>query len=329
MTSPIVAIRCTAYNHEAYIRDALEGFVMQKTNFPFVAIVHDDASTDGTAAIIREYAEKYPDIIKPIFENENQYSKGDGSFTRIMDDALKSTGAKYIAMCEGDDYWIDPLKLQKQVDFLESHPDYSMCTSNILIEDKSRKKSPSTWNTKSDENLSIRNIILNGGLYIGTGSILMRAAQYYDRPMAVKALHIGDYPLQIYMASVGNVKNLKDITCVYRYMSEGSWTQKNINARNSTNWLNQYFVKEQNLLDTMDKVTNHKYHKYFKERSSIFRFECFSLLKPSLAKKAILRNPMTIFRRFSLKLIIFVLLPPSIQKMIFNHKKRNNSNQYA
>ena len=120
-TSPLmVTIRCVTYNHEPYIRECLEGFVMQKTNFRFEAIVHDDASTDGTANIIREYAEKYPDIIKPIFETENQYSKRDGSLRRIMNSHMKG---KYIAMCEGDDCWIDPYKLQKQVDYLESHPE--------------------------------------------------------------------------------------------------------------------------------------------------------------------------------------------------------------
>ena len=123
-TRPLmVSIRCITYNHEPYIRQCLDGFVMQKTNFRFEAIAHDDASTDGTADIIREYAEKYPDIIKPIFEKENQYSKHDGSLVRIMDEACKG---KYIAICEGDDYWIDSLKLQKQVDFLEANPDYGM-----------------------------------------------------------------------------------------------------------------------------------------------------------------------------------------------------------
>ena len=123
---PLVAIKCLVYNHEPYLRDCLEGFVMQQTNFPFVAIVHDDASTDGSAAIIREYEEKYPNIIKPIYETENQYSKRDGSLGRIMNAAVDATGAKYVAMCEGDDYWTDPLKLQKQVDFLESHIDYGL-----------------------------------------------------------------------------------------------------------------------------------------------------------------------------------------------------------
>ncbi len=125
-TQPLVAIKCFVYNHEPYLRDCLEGFVMQQTEFPFVAIVHDDASTDKSADIIREYAANYPDIIKPIYETENQYSKSDGSLGRIMNAAVDATGAKYIAMCEGDDYWTDPRKLQKQVDFLETHPDYSM-----------------------------------------------------------------------------------------------------------------------------------------------------------------------------------------------------------
>ena len=129
---PLLAIRCLVYNHESYLRDCLEGFVMQKTNFCFVAIVHDDASTDKSSDIIREYAEKYPNIIKPIFEKENQYSKHDGSLKKIMDAFISATGAKYVAMCEGDDYWTDPYKLQKQVDYMETHPDCSCYAHNSL-----------------------------------------------------------------------------------------------------------------------------------------------------------------------------------------------------
>ena len=116
----LVSIRCAVYNHEPYIRQCLDGFVMQKTNFRFEAIVHDDASTDNSASIIREYAGKYPDIIRPIYETENQFSKKDGSLMRIITEACHG---KYYASCEGDDYWTDPLKLQKQVDYMESHPE--------------------------------------------------------------------------------------------------------------------------------------------------------------------------------------------------------------
>ena len=129
---PLVAIHCFVYNHEPYLRDCLEGFVMQQTNFTFVAIVHDDASTDGSAAIIREYEEKYPHIFKPIYETENQYSKRDGSIDRIMNEAIEATGAKYVAMCEGDDYWTDPYKLQKQVSYMEEHPECALVYTCLL-----------------------------------------------------------------------------------------------------------------------------------------------------------------------------------------------------
>ena len=132
----MVTIRCITYNHAPYIRQCLEGFVMQKTNFRFEAIVHDDASTDGTADIIREYAEKYPNIIKPIYETENQYSKHDGSIRRILNE---HTHGKYVASCEGDDYWIDPLKLQKQVDLLESNPSISLCCGGYISKQKGMK----------------------------------------------------------------------------------------------------------------------------------------------------------------------------------------------
>ena len=131
---PLVSIRCLVYNHEPYLRQCLDGFVMQQTTFPFEAIVHDDASTDGSAAIIREYAEKYPHIIKPIYEAENQWGKG--TIGKTMDAAMHPN-SKYIALCEGDDYWTDPLKLQKQIDILQKHQDCTIvfCKVNTVSKD--------------------------------------------------------------------------------------------------------------------------------------------------------------------------------------------------
>lgn len=133
---PLVAIYCLVYNHEPYLRDCFEGFLMQQTNFPFVVIVHDDASTDNSASIIREYDTKYLQIFKPIYEKENQYSKHNGCVEKIMYDAILASGAKYVAMCDGDDYWTDPLKLQKQVDFLEQNTNYVLCCHryNVICE---------------------------------------------------------------------------------------------------------------------------------------------------------------------------------------------------
>ena len=137
MSTPLVAIKCTVYNHEPYLRECLDGFVMQQTDFPFVAIVHDDASTDKSADIIREYAEKYPDIIKAYYETENQYSKG--TLSKVMNEAVDATGAKYIALCEGDDYWTDPKKLQKQVDILEKDDSLMAVVTDTAIVDAQSK----------------------------------------------------------------------------------------------------------------------------------------------------------------------------------------------
>lgn len=123
-----VTVWCLAYNHEKYIRQTLEGFVAQKATFSFEVIIHDDASTDGTQAIIKEYTEKYPHIIKPIFQTENQYSK---EVDLLHAFGLPKAKGRYIAFCEGDDYWCDSEKLQKQYEALEDHPEIPMCVARV------------------------------------------------------------------------------------------------------------------------------------------------------------------------------------------------------
>ncbi len=124
---PLVSICTLIYNHEQFLPQYFKGILMQNTNFNFEVLIHDDASTDNSSKIIRKYQKEYPSIFKPIIQTENQYSQG-------VDINLKynfsRAQGKYIALCEGDDYWTDPLKLQKQVDFLESHPEYNLYCSN-------------------------------------------------------------------------------------------------------------------------------------------------------------------------------------------------------
>ena len=208
----MVTIRCIAYNQEKYIRDCLEGFVMQKTNFRFEAIVHDDASTDGTAAIIKEYAEKFPDIIKPILETENQYSKHDGSLQKIMD---KACNGKYVAYCEGDDYWIDPLKLQKQVDFMENHPDFSLCGTNGLILWEEQIQRPSYFNNElQSKEVSFREVISKW--YFPTAGLLCRKEVLESYPEWTYKIYSGDLTLVLMAAYLGKIYYLSDYTCVYR-----------------------------------------------------------------------------------------------------------------
>ena len=132
MSKPLVSIICPTYNHESFIREALDGFVMQKTNFPFEIIVHDDASTDSTAQIVKEYEVEYPHLFNNIYQTVNQFSIEVMSVTKIL---LNAASGKYIACCEGDDYWTDPLKLQKQVDYLENNEDYVCVGGKVKILD--------------------------------------------------------------------------------------------------------------------------------------------------------------------------------------------------
>lgn len=214
-----VSVICNAYNHEKYIRSALDGFVMQKTTFPFEVLIHDDASSDRTAEIIREYEIKYPDIIKPIYSTENQYSKNDGSLRRIQ---LGRVQGKYIALCEGDDYWTDPLKLQKQFDLLESHPGIDICATSAKTEingEISGQVAPATRDTL----FSLEEVILGGGGFVATASLMYRTS-IRRNPLPFFINSGLDYTTQIAGSIRGGMLYLAGDTCVYRLATVGSWT---------------------------------------------------------------------------------------------------------
>lgn len=222
--SPLVAVHCLVYNHEPYLRECFEGFVMQQTNFAYVVVVHDDASTDNSVAIIREYEERYPQIFKPIYEKENQYSIGRyWVIEEIMRGTIKNLGVKYVAMCEGDDYWIDPLKLQKQVDFMESNPNYSLCFTNAIIRFNNSEAITINhiWDT-----YTIEDVITNNALNVSkrgdrivtcghTSTVLYRSSSL-PLPRWTTMCFVGDEPLFIALAQYGKVKFLNEITSVYR-----------------------------------------------------------------------------------------------------------------
>lgn len=218
MSTPLVTIRCLVYNHEPYLRQCLDGFVMQKTNFPFEAIVHDDASTDRSAEIIREYAEKYPDIIKPIFEKENQYSKHDGTIGKIM---REHTKGKYVAMCEGDDYWIDPLKLQKQVDLMENNPLCGMCYAQV----KSYYQKKSTFGEVRGENCeSFEKLLTINTIPSLTCLIDNKLLQKYveDVNPSAKQWKMGDYPMWLWFAHESTIAFIPEVVGVYRILEKSA-----------------------------------------------------------------------------------------------------------
>lgn len=249
-----VNIICNAFNHGPYIRDALESFVSQQTTFPFDVLVHDDASTDNTADIIREYEAKYPDIIKPIYQTKNQYQQGIGvnkTFQRPR------VNAKYVALCEGDDYWTDPLKLQKQVDFMENHPEYSMCACSVLWLNMRTGKSQKLCHTDIDRDISMEEIILEEkGRIFQYATILTKSECFVDMPEWAVGFGVGDTPLIMNAALHGKVRMLADVMAVYRNQTAGSWT-----ARISAN--REAKVKAFNKLvsgfSAFNKATEYKY----------------------------------------------------------------------
>ena len=218
---PLVVVRCCTYNQESYIEDALKGIILQKTNFLFYAVVHDDASIDGTADIIRQYAEKYPNIIRPIYEEENQYSKHDGSLKRLMDKACKN--AKYVAICEGDDYWVDPLKLQKQVDFLESNPECGMCHTNarIKIGERIIDTPIKSFNKDRTEQLLLGNNVFTATALIRQ-DVYMNISELYDNITKGRRFSFTDYPLWLLTSLDHSIGYINDYTAVYRVLSESA-----------------------------------------------------------------------------------------------------------
>lgn len=226
MSTPLVSIQCLVYNHEHYLRQCLDGFVMQKTNFVFEAIVHDDASTDGSANIIREYAEKYPDIIKPLYETENQYSKKDGSLRRIINAAF-APSSKYIALCEGDDYWTDPYKLQKQVDYLESHPECGLVYTNSMIYDQKKQH---LFKASLPKQSDFRGLLLESPIMTLTTCFRKELyKRYYEEIKRKPTWLMGDLPLWLFLAAQGPIKYFPDITSVYRILKSSASHSGDIN----------------------------------------------------------------------------------------------------
>jgi glycosyltransferase involved in cell wall biosynthesis len=214
--TPLVSICCLAFNTEKYIAQTLEGFIMQKTNFPFEIIVHDDASPDRTGEIILQYARKYPELIIPIFQKENQYynrNKGGTNLTKFM---LPLTSGKYIAMCEGDDYWINPLKLQTQVDFMEAHPDYNFSVGRVdVLTEKTGiiRKMKDPVNPDKKDTYLLKDYLKTP--FSQTSSFVFRNTGE-DFPEWFAKVHAEDRSLVIVKTGKGKIKYHPELFSIYR-----------------------------------------------------------------------------------------------------------------
>ena len=224
---PMVSVCCMAYNQAHLIRDALDAFLMQKTSFNFEILVSDDASTDGTTEILREYERRHPGIVKPIIHQENQYRKT-GEYPLIH--LYRAAKGKYIAECDGDDYWTDPKKLQKQVDFLEANPDYAMCHHPYDIHNKVRQGSETATVVKGPgkdpKDYTAIELIGYSGDGHGIGLCTRMFRNRYSAETAGIEAMAGDYAMNVFMGTIGKCKFLPDIApSVYRRMNgSNSWS---------------------------------------------------------------------------------------------------------
>ncbi len=218
----LVSICCITYNQEPYIRDALEGFLKQKTDFAYEILIHDDASGDGTGEIIREYAKQYPDRIFPVIQTENQYSQGITNISGTFN--FPRARGRYIAMCEGDDYWTDARKLQRQVDFMEAHPDCSLCFHSARIDVQERALTERRMRPyRGSRRVSPEEIIDKTSGY-PTASLLFRRAMVEHLPDFYVQAPIADIPLQLMAAARGWGYYMDRPMCVYRLGGASSWT---------------------------------------------------------------------------------------------------------
>ena len=263
--APLVSIICLAYNHEKYIAKAIEGFLMQKTTFSFEVLVHDDASTDSTARIIQDFEKKYPEIIKPTYQIENQYTQG---VNIIFDLMIPKAKGKYLALCEGDDFWVSPFKLQMQFDAMEEHPEIDLCAHDVkAISARSGKAvEPAVKHKKSLTIFSIEEVIVGEGGFFGTNTLFFRK-EVFDHPPNFYLKLPYDYTTQILGALRGGVLYLPECMSVYRFGVPGSWTS---NARGSKDFQNDFLKKKKRMLFELNEYTNGAYKRAINARLLLY-----------------------------------------------------------
>jgi Glycosyltransferases involved in cell wall biogenesis len=308
----MVSICCLTYNQEAYVRQALEGFVGQKTSFSYEILIHDDASTDRTAKIIREYALLYPDRVKPILQTENQYAKGLTNVSGTYN--FPRAKGRYIAMCEGDDYWTDPYKLQKQVDFLESHPGCSLVFHSARIQVMGRAFTEQKMRPYKKSRKVTPEEIINKTSGYPTASLMFRTDMVKDLPEFYVKAPLADVPLQLMAAARGWAYYMDRPMCVYRLGGASSWTTL-MKQGDYEKKQEQYYKEMGDMYRRYDQETKGRFHKVVGQAAARVYF----LTRVNLKKYPEVLDPK--YRRFYRELnlrvrffIRFETLAPGLYK---------------
>jgi len=255
--NPKVSILCITYNQEKYIRQALESFVSQKTNFDFEILVHDDASTDGTQFIIEEFVNKYPEKIRTFFQKENQYSKGIRGI--MMKFLLPHANGKYLALCEGDDFFTDENKLQIQSDFLDENPEYSMCFHPVRIFFENKEANDYVYPDISEQISFTKENLLKKN-FIQTNSVMYRKQCYADLPK--ENIIPSDWYLHLYHAQFGKIGFINTIMAAYRRHLGGIWweSDKDVDSLHL-----KHGIQELNFLNSVYRMFTNNSSEYLRK----------------------------------------------------------------
>ena len=286
-----VRVRCDTYNQVSFIKDTLDGFSIQETNFPFICTIFDDASTDGEPDVLMNYLQQHFDVedksiarkeetedyvlifarnkknkncfFAVFFLKYNHYSIKKDKFPY----SKERNNTKYTALCEGDDYWIDPCKLQKQVDFMELNPSCTMvCNRTGLLSVKKNRIAGESYCYSISKKVQTEDAICRGGLFISTCSIMFRHSLKDTYPQYCKDCLIGDFPLQIYSAIKGFIYYDNDIMSVYRVDNSASWMGSLMKV--PINRLVNRVLSEVNMLNGF--ITDYpQFKKYLEKRKNI------------------------------------------------------------
>ena len=251
----MVSVLCTTYNHEKFIKDALDGILSQKTDFKYEVIVHDDASTDNTVNILHSYEREHPDCVKLILQTENQFRKGRKISSEYMFPLVQG---KYIAFCEGDDYWIDEYKLQKQIDFLEKHPEYSMCMHNAysINYETGEQKKLDTFPDSGTYDQEKQILTGLGTDFPAFASYVLRTEFLGEMPDFFIESRVLDYPIRQYYANCGKVYYFSEPMSVYRVSTPNSYMKQTTERQE---FYNQYTIEMIRFFENLNNYTENKF----------------------------------------------------------------------
>lgn len=282
-----VSIICIVFNHAKFIQKTMEGFLMQKTKFPYEIIIHDDASTDGTVEILQEYQRQYPDKIHLLLEKENQYSKGKG----ILKLCFPEVKGKYIAITDGDDEWIYDRKLQEQYNLMEKNPNISFCFHNVIKKNMQTGEQEEQIKDMRSGILNKKEIILEPQGRAPTTSFFFRSEYIGEIPEFSYCASVEDDPIRFYYACKGEIFYIDKIWAIRNFMHEESW---NYQMRDKSFEI-RYIKKYLKYLVEFNNYSKRKYDIFLQEKIYYLCFWAIELLQPEIMDKKNLRKIINVF----------------------------------